>query len=304
VAGNTQALPVALADGLLITGDLGGTLTAAHASTGAQVWRLPRPASCGQSPQVQYDEAVGSDGTALVASYQCATGGTMVRRLTPATGQTLWQWESIHGHAGQFALLTVAGTAGGVVMLSGQVGPPPFTTTFLNSVPRRYQWPSALGPDGAIETEVAVDALTGHARWAELGAQQATLTLADGAACEVANTGVACRDDITGGLTRPIVVTDNSSVPPSGSGYAGITGDRIYVVTAPVQPHRLTIATLTIRGDHPLETTSVAMPTATTDGSRFAPFIQAAATLPYGVLLLTQRLDDPSYPYLALKLNN
>lgn len=305
IAGQTQAFPLAIDAGLVLVGGAGGTVTAFGAMTGRSVWQHGRPAGCGQRRGMVYDEGIAADGAVLAVSWQCADGQAIAQRLDPVTGHARWSWRSIPPlPSGSYLGLAVVGVAqlGGVVVLTGQIGFSQFTNAFEQSIPRAYTWPSSLTPDGN-EIEVALDAASGRARWVEHGAQQADVVLSDGASCEVVNTGVACRDDLNGALTRPPLLTGQpaDSGPPS-TGWAGITGGLICVTEPVSRPDTVRIVITSIRGARVIAQADLVIGTVAFGGARYQNFVNDAAPLSTGpTLLLLQRIDLAGYPLLALK---
>lgn len=303
VTGQTQSPPVVLSAGLLISGDPTGTVTARREDTGAVVWREPRPSSCPARPQGSYDEGLAADGNLLVTSYQCAGGTVLVQRLAPSSGSVSWRWQSAPAPASAFVELqaSAAATAGSVAVLSGQVGPPPFTARFYGALPHPYEWPSTLGPDGAVDSVLALDAGTGKPRWSEVGAQQADLILVSGRTCAVVTLGYECRDDASGAVGAGAFATGNSGEPPSGDGHAGLVGDFAYVVLGPVAPRQVTIATVDVATGQVRHRTSVSVRTTPAGGAVESMFVQGAMRLSDGrVVALMQRVDDAAVPLMAV----
>jgi hypothetical protein len=267
------------------------------------VWQRPRPADCAARPNASYDERLAADGELLTVSYECAAARVLVQRLVVSTGVVSWSWESAPAPTNAFVNLQASAAAqvGSVVVLSGQVGSPPFTGRFYGALPHPYEWPSTLGPEGAVDSVLALDAATGKPRWSEVGAQQVELDLVSGRTCEVVTAGYQCRDDVSGVVGGAAFATGNSGEPPSGDGHAGLVGDSAYVVLGPVSSHEVTIATVDVATGEVRGRTVVPVSSKPTDGSVESMFVQGALRLPDGrVVALMQRVDDPAVPLMAV----
>jgi hypothetical protein len=305
-----QNPPIAISGDLVLTTDLTGAITARQAMTGRVLWRRPPPSGCwrrGPGPLTNAF-ALAADQTHVAASFSCDGYRALVQMLDPATGAMFWSWQPPRSVGAQSDLAaTAVARQGDVVLVTGQDAPPDGPYPFARTVPRRYSWPGSLGPADDIQVVLALDASTGRPRWIELGGQQVSFTLADGAVCETVNAGLECRDDVTGAPTGPVLVTGqgDSSVPPiGGDASAGIAGSVAAVTVAPFRTGRVSVELLPIRGDRPLGQAAVGTGTRPASASHATeqPFIVAAGTLPSGrTLFLLRRVDLPNYPVLALE---
>jgi outer membrane protein assembly factor BamB len=309
VPGHFENPPIAISRNLVLTGDLSGAITARRAATGHVVWRRPPPSGCwrrGPGPLASAI-ALAADRTRVAASFSCIGYRARVQLLDPSNGKMLWSWAPLPSVAAQTGLaVTGVASRGDVVLLTGQVAPPAGPYPFARTVPLRYPWPASLGPPDDIQVVLTLDARTGRPRWIELGGQMVSFTLTDGAVCETVSTGMECRDDVTGALTGPVLVTGLAGVPSSyGDASAGITGSIAAVTIAPVSVGRVGVEVIPIRGTRPLGQAEVGTGTspATATNAAAQPFVVAAGTLPDGrALLLLRRVDLPSHPVLALEV--
>ena len=158
VSGSYQSPPIAASGKYLLTADSTDAVTARIAATGAVVWRDARPAGCGP-PFNWVTPGVGlaADGSLVAASFYCGKR-VVVRRLNPATGKALWTWRS--PDVADAGLLTLAAAAGdgGLLLLTGAVGPPPGAQRFARALPNPHSWPAAFGPNDEESTVLALAA--------------------------------------------------------------------------------------------------------------------------------------------------
>lgn len=303
IGGDTENLPLAISGGEVVIGDPVGVFRAYRARTGTLDWSAARPKGCGLHGDQRYDEGVAAAAGVLVTSYQCEDRRVVAERLAPANGRTLWRWASpVPSRTGYLTLTAAAASSqGDVAVLTGQIDGR--TRDALGrTVKHGYEWPAALGPDGN-DLELALDASSGAPRWAEFGAQEAAVTLTDGASCETAGDATLCRDDGTGRPTRPPLVTRLSSGPPAlGEASAAVTGDSIAVALGPVGS-QLTVLVTTVRGDRTIVRKRVPIATSPAGGARYDTDIVAAAPLGRGrIMALVQRVDSSQYPLTAIAL--
>jgi outer membrane protein assembly factor BamB len=295
--------PIAAAGELLLTGDPAGTVTARRAATGAVAWRDPLPAGCRAATGTGQDNYTGlgiaADGLLAVASFDCGPA-VIVQRLDAATGRPLWSWRSPAAYrAGVHMPVTVAARDGGVVLLTGGIGPQSAAARFTTRLPHPYPWPARLGPADGTSVVLALDAADGHPRWSERGGQQVVFAPAEGAVCELVTGGLECRDDTTGAVTLPDLVTQN----PSGEPVAGISGGVAIVTDELTGAHEVTLRVVKIRGG---ATAAQARFGIGVNGSgdanvRVGPV--AAGPLPGGAtLVLLSRVDLPGNLVLALRI--
>jgi outer membrane protein assembly factor BamB len=314
VAGRSQNPPIAISGNELLTGGPSGVITARESRSGKVLWQSERPGGCAKITAASpVDEGMGlaADDGLLAASFECAGGRMLAERLNPATGAALWTWKSPQTGAGDQAFLSVTGVAtqGGVVLLTGQDSPPSGALRLARLLPRSSFWPASLGPLEDTQVVLALDAQTGRPRWTELGGQQVDFTLADGAVCEVVNTGFECRDDVTGALTRPVMVTGQSqsaSPPYADDSWAGISGPYAGAVVAPLLSGDVIVDVFGIRTHAPLGRAELAIGFKARSAN-YQTFVVAAGTLPSGrVVLLLRRVDghgqNPAYPVIALEV--
>jgi hypothetical protein len=294
--------------GLFVTGDRLGRLSARKVRTGAIVWRRPRPVSCHQVGQLQYDEGLAADGSLMVASYQCLNHGiysTLVQRLAVSNGTPIWQWTTPRVVPGEMDWLTVDAVAqsGNVVLLGGQI--PPNAFKFAAALPRPSTSPSILGPVGN-EVLVALDGDSGRPRWTEVGAQQEQISLTDGAVCESVSAGFECRDDVSGAPTRSVYSSGYDETAISAYGpqdVAAMSGDTVGEVKPSSSTHSVAVLLIPLRRDAVVATLKLDIATVTSDGSRYSTMVVSSTPLPNGeTLLLVRRVDLPSYPLLALSV--
>jgi outer membrane protein assembly factor BamB len=301
--------PITISGNSVLTTDLTGAITARQAMTGRVQWRRPPPSGCwrrGPGP-LSNAFALTADQTRVAASFSCDGYRALVQMLDPATGAMSWSWQPPRS-VGEQSGLAATGVAsqGDIVLVTGQDAPPDGPYPFARTVPRRYSWPGSLGPADDIQVVLALDARTGRPRWIELGGQQVSFVLADGAVCETVSTGMECRDDFTGAPTSPVLVTGQSGVPSlGGDGSAGISGSIAALTIAPFRVGRVGVEVIPIRGDRPVGQAelSTGISPASASHATLQPFVVAAGTLPGGrTLLLLRRVDLPSYPVVALEM--
>src|SRR5215472_13942582 len=234
-----QNPPIAISGNRVLTTDLTGAITARQAVTGRVQWRRAPPSGCWRRGPGSLTNAfaLAADQTRVAVSFSCDGYRALVQMLDPATGAMSWSWRPPRSVGAQSGLAaTGVASQGDVVLVTGQDAPPVGPYPFARTVPQRYSWPTSLGPRDDIQVVLAFDARTGRPRWIELGGQMVSFTLADGAVCETVNTGLECRDDVTGALTGPVLVSgqDTASIPPmGGDGSAGISGSVAAVTVAP-----------------------------------------------------------------------
>lgn len=304
-----QDPPVAVSGNEVLIGSLAGLITARNAETGRVLWTRSRPAGCSKlEADSPVDEGMGldADGPLVVASFECLDGSVVVQRLDPRTGAAAWTWTSPTEtglNAGIFLTVTGVAATGDLVLLAGQ--DMPSATSLGHLVRHSYVWPSGLGPSLNSEVVLALDAANGRPRWSETGGQLENFTLTDGAVCEVANTGVECRDDVTGAPTSPVVVTGHGGggVPPYvNDGWAGISGAVAAVTVGPFRAGRVTVELVPVRGQRPLGHVVVDLGRAAHHSS-YQTCVTGAGLLPGGgFVLLLRRTDLPGYPVVALRL--
>jgi hypothetical protein len=309
MAGFSQNPPVAVSGNEVLIGSPVGVITARNAETGRVLWTRSRPAGCSKlevdSP-VEEGMGLGADGPLVAASFECVDGSVVVQRLDALTGTAVWTWTSPREtglNAGIYLTVTGVATAGDLVLLAGQDSPS--ATSLARLVRRSYVWPSGLGPLLNSEVVLALDAANGRPRWSETGGQLENFTLTDGAVCEVANTGMECRDDVTGAPTSSVVVTGQGGggMPPYiNDRWAGISGGVAAVTVGPFRPGRVTVELVPVRGQRPLGRVVVDVGLAAYHAS-YQCYVTGAGSLPGGgVVLLLRRVDLPDYPIVALQL--
>ncbi len=309
VPGRIQAPPIAIAaGGIVLSGSPSGQITARRARTGQFVWQRQRSPQCPATRVVTLGDegmSLAADGSLLTASFECQGGHVLVQRLTPATGQPAWQWISPGtSQAGEQAILSLAGAArlGGLVLLAGQIVPTAAAQALAGSVPRSFAWPASLGPLDGIEAVLALSADTGRPRWMELGGQQQSFSLADGAVCESVGAGLECRDDVTGSPSRPVLLTGQPSgaSPPYGDdGTVGISGSVAAMTVAPFRAGQVRLVVVPVHGTRQVAQASLAIGT-TAYHANYQTFVVAAGPLPDGgTLFLLRRVDAPGYPVIA-----
>ncbi len=304
----SQTPAIAVAGDEVLTGSPAGVITARNAVTGRVLWTRPRPAGCARLKVASpVDEGMGlaADGALVAASFECADGGVAVQRLDPRTGAAAWTWSSPSGtgpDAGTYLTLAGVASAGDLVLLAGQDAPS--ATPLARLVPHSYVWPYRLGPLLNTEVVLALDAASGHPRWTEIGGQLQNFTLTDGAVCESANTGMECRDDVTGEPTSPVLVTGQGGggAPPYFlDGFAGISGPVAAVTVGPFRAGRVTVELVPVRGRRPLGRVVVDVGLAAYQGASYHTYVTGAGTLPGGgIVVLLRRVDKPGYPLVAL----
>ena len=309
VGGDYQSPPAAVSGKYLLTGDASGAVTARKVATGAVVWRDARPAGCGPAPTEAAANAglgLAADGSLVAASFSCRSR-IVVQRLNPATGRPAWTWRSpsVGANVGVYLGVTAAAVQGGVVLVSGQIGPPPAAQRWLSRFPHARPWPGVLGPADAESTILALDAATGHPRWSELGGQQVTVAPTDAAVCEVVDVGVECRDDTTGAATMPVLLTGRtqSSTPPyADDGYAGVSGGLV-AVTMPASSGGVTLRVQRVHGGTVVAQVHLPVGTTGYNGSKYDVFAIGAGPLgSTAIVVLVRRIDLPGYPVLALEV--
>ncbi len=311
VTGDYQSPPVAVSGEYLLTGDPAETVTALIASTGAVAWRDPRPADC--APWNMAGPATGSglglaaDGPLAAASFHCGSRA-VVQRLDPATGKALWTWWSPSdggADASQSLAVTAAARDGDLLLLTGEVAPPPAGRQFASRLPRPYAWPVALGPDDEESTVLALDATTGQPRWTELGGQLETIVLTAGAVCEVVDVGFECRDDTTGAHTMPVLLTgknEGDSPPYFDDGYAGVSGG-LAAVTEASPSGGVLLRVVRVRGGATVAQVHLAIGTKGGRGNNAKVFAVAAGPLGSdAVLVLVRRVDLAGFPVVAVSV--
>jgi hypothetical protein len=314
VPGRSKYPAIAISGNELLIGAPSGVITAWDARSGTVLWQSPRPGGCGTitvDRPVFEGMSLAADGGLVAASFECAGGRVLAERLNPATGAALWTWRSPRTGAGDQAFLSVTGVArqGSVVLLTGQDAPPSGALRHARELPRSTFWPAALGPLLDSHVVLALDAQTGSPRWTERGGQMVDFTLADGAVCEVVNTGFECRDDVTGALTRPVLVTGQtpSAAPPYFyDSWAGISGPYAGAVVAPLLSGHVIVEVFGIRTHAPLGRAELSIGFKARSAN-YQTFVVAAGTLPSGkVLLLLRQVDGhgrfAAYPVIALEV--
>lgn len=304
VGGRSQSPVAAVSGQYLLTGDQSGAVTARVAATGKVVWRDPRPAGCGAAPGEPIPNAglsLAADGPLLAASFTCGPR-VVVQRLDPASGKPAWSWRS--PPEGVYLTVISAALQGGVVLLTGAIGPPPAAQRFLSRWPH-FSWPQVLGPNDAETALLALDAANGHPRWSELGGQGVTVVPTGAAECEVVKPGVECRDDATGVPTMPVLLTgrtEGSSPPYFHDGYAGVSGGLV-AVTMPSKSGGVTLRVQRVRGGAIVAQVHLAIGAKAYNGALFDVFAVGAAPLGRSaILVLVRRIDLPRFPVLALEM--
>jgi outer membrane protein assembly factor BamB len=309
VGGDYQSPPAAVSGKYLLTGDVSGAVTARNVATGAVVWRDPRPAGCGPAPTEEARNAglgLAADGPLVAASFTCGPR-VVVQRLHPATGRPTWTWRSpsVGANVGQYLAVTSAALRGGVVLVTGAIGPPPAAQRFLSRFPHARAWPDVLGPNDAESTILALDAATGHPRWSELGGQLVTVAPTDAAVCEVVDVGAECRDDTTGAASMPILLTGRpqlSSPPYEDDGYAGVSAGLV-AVTMPSHSGGVTLRVQRVRGGTVVAQVRLAIGATAYNGAKYDVFAIGAGPLgSTAILVLVRRIDLPGFPVLALQV--
>lgn len=297
--------PIAAAGDLLLTGDLAGAVTAREAATGAVAWRDPRPAACRAAPSAGMENdngglGIAADGSLAVASFDCGPA-VIVQRLDATTGRPRWSWTSPAAyHAGVHLPVTVAARDGGVVLLTGAIGPQSAAARFTARLPHPYPWPAHLGPADGTSIVLALDAADGHPRWSELGGQQVMFAPADGAVCELVSAGLECRDDTTGAATLPDLLTGQN---PGGAPMAGISGNVAIVTAELLRAGQVTLRTVKIRGGATAVQARLTIGVNGNGGPNLPVVPAAAGPLPGGAtLVLISRVDLPDNPVLALRI--
>jgi outer membrane protein assembly factor BamB len=297
--------PIAAAGNLLLTGDPAGAVTAREAATGAVAWRDPRPAACRAAPTSGMEGNAGlgiaADGSLAVASFDCGPA-VIVQRLDATTGRPLWSWTSPAAyHAAVHLPVTAAARDGGVVLLTGAIGPQSAAARFTARLPHPYPWPARLGPADGTSIVLALDAADGHPRWSELGGQQVMFAPAEGAVCELVSAGLECRDDTTGAATLPDLMTGQN--PDGGPPMADISGSVAIVTAELFRAGEVTLRIVKIRGGATAAQARLAIGVKGYGGADLRVVPAAAGPLPGGAtLVLISRVDLPGYPVLALRI--
>jgi hypothetical protein len=308
MAGFSENPPLAISGNEVLIGSPAGVITARNAETGRVLWTRSRPDGCSKlEVNSPVDEGMGlaADGLLVAASFECVDGSVVVQRLDPLTGAAAWTWTSPPEtglNAGIYLTVTGVAAAGDLVLLAGQDTPSAASLDRL--VRRSYAWPSALGPLLNSEVVLALDAANGRPRWSEIGGQLENFTLTDGAVCEVANTGMECRDDVTGAPTSSVLVTrQGGGVPPYlNDGWAGISGAVAAATVGPFRAGRVTVELVPVRGQRPLGRVVVDVGVAAYHVN-YHWYVTCAGSLPGGgIVLLLRRVDLPGYPIVALQL--
>jgi outer membrane protein assembly factor BamB len=297
--------PIAAAGNLLLTGDPAGAVTARHAATGAVAWRDPPPAGCraatGAGPDNYTGLGIAADGSLAVASFDCGPA-VIVQRLDATTGRPLWSWTSPAAyHAGVHLPVTAAARDGGVVLLTGGIGPQSAAARFTARLPHPYPWPAHLGPADGTSIALALGAADGHPRWSELGGQQVTFAPAEGAVCELVTAGLECRDDATGAATLPDLVTrQNPGAPPM----ADVSGSVAIFTDGLNRAGEVTLRIVKIRGGAIAAQARLMTNVNGYDSANDRVVPVAADPLPGGAtLVLISRVDLPDDPVLALRIS-
>jgi outer membrane protein assembly factor BamB len=305
VSGSYQSPPIAASGKYLLTGDSTDAVTARIAATGAVVWRDARPAGCGP-PFNSVTPGVGlaADGSLVAASFYCGKR-VVVRRLSPATGKALWTWRS--PDVADAGLLTLAAAAGdgGLLLLTGAVGPPPGAQRFARALPNPHSWPAAFGPNDEESTVLALAASDGHPRWTEVGGQEQTFDLTAGAVCEVVDIGLECRGDATGTATMPTLLTgvsDGYGPGVVGDGPAGVA-DGLAAVTIGTSKPGVVLRVVRVRGGATVAQVRIPLGPGPV-GTHLRVFAVAATAIgAHTIVVLLRRIDMPgdgNDPVLAL----
>jgi hypothetical protein len=314
IAGHSQNPAIAISGNELLIGAPSGVITAWDARSGTVLWQRPRPGGCAKTnvnSPVNEGMSLAADGGLAAASFECAGGRVLAERLNPETGAAVWSWQSPRAGSRDLAAMsgTRVATQGSVVLLTGQEASTSAVLRLAREVPRSTFWPAALGPLLEGNVVLALDAQTGRPRWTEVGGQMVDFTLADGAVCEVVNTGFECRDDVTGALTRPVLVTGQttSAAPPYFyDSWAGISGPYAGAVVAPLLSGHVIVEVFGIRTHAPLGRAELSIGFKARSAN-YQTFVVAAGTLPSGkVLLLLRQVDGhgrfAAYPVIALEV--
>lgn len=298
--------PIAAAGDLLLTGDPAGAVTAREAATGAVAWRDPRPAACKAPPSAGMENdngglGIAADGSLAVASFDCGPT-VIVQRLDATTGRPLWSWTSPAAyHASVHLPVTAAARGGGVVLLTGAIGPQRAAARFTAKLPHPYPWPDRLGPADGTSIVLALDAADGHPRWSELGGQQVMFAPAEGAVCELVSAGLECRDDTTGAATLPDLMTGQN--PDGSPPMADISGSVAIVTAERLRADEVTLRVVKIRGGATAAQARLAIGANGYGGANSRVVPAAAGPLPGGAtLVLINRVDLPDDPLLALRI--
>lgn len=298
--------PIAAAGDLLLTGDPAGAVTARKAATGAVAWRDPRPAACRAAPSAGMENdngglGIAADGSLAVASFDCGPV-VIVQRLDATTGRPLWSWTSPAAYrAGVHLPVTAAARDGGVVLLTGAIGPRSAAARFTARLPHPYPWPARLGPADGTSIVLALDAANGHPRWSELGGQQVMFAPAEGAVCELVSSGLECRDDTTGAVTLPDLMTGQN--PDGAPPMADISGSVAIVTAEQLRADEVTLRIVKVRGGATAAQARLAIGTNGYGGANTRVVPAAAGPLPGGAtLVLISRVDLPGYTVLALRI--
>jgi putative pyrroloquinoline-quinone binding quinoprotein len=304
--------PVAAAGDLLLTDDPAGAVTARVAATGKVAWRHPRPAACGPAPGGEFSRTaleIAADGPLAAVSFGCSRT-VVVQRLDAATGRALWSWRSPAAASGAVTMsVTGAARDGGMVLLTGAFGQATAAGQGTAALPRPYAWPARLGPSDQASLVLALAADGGQPRWSELGGQQQTITLTDGAVCETTSSGLECRDDTTGAPTLPLLATvlGPQATPPDVSfGYNGISGGLAAFTATPAGPVTVTVRAVKVRGGATAAEAWVATAPHRYAGTPPDMYTAAAGPLPGGAtLILLRHLNPPgptTAPVMALRV--
>lgn len=308
VGGAYQSPPIATAGKFLLTGDTTDAVTGRIAATGKVVWRDPRPAGCGPANNpVTPGLGLAADGSLVGASFYCGRR-VVVRRLDPATGKARWTWRSpaVAAKAGQYLALTAAAGDGGLLLLSGMIGPPPAAQHFTSALPYARSWPAAFGPNDEESTVLALAASNGHPLWTELGGQQQTFSLTADAVCEVISAGLECRSDPTGSATMPTLLTgvgDNDRPDVIGDEAAGLSDGLAAVTIASAKPGGTVLRVLRVRGGATVAQVRIAIAAAPAGSNLWAFAVGAAPLGLHTIVVLLRRVDlpgDGGRPVLAL----
>ncbi len=247
----------------LVLAGLSGQLTALDARTGAPRWTVgqgPRSPAC---PSQSFgDVQLSSPGPMLLAARRCPQAGALVQGLDPTTGRVQWTFHLDKHHVGgtSAAGVSVQAQGNGTIFAVADTFDPgrDLDADLLHALLPAA--PNAGKAGGNIL--LALDAKTGHVRWAAPGPDE---YLSTGArpVCSFDTQAYQCRDSRTGHLT---VQPPNQPLPQRFSAYGEAplaqTDPLVFLVTTGAHPALEAIDTHTgaTVGQTPLSVSGVSAP--------------------------------------------
>lgn len=250
----------------LVLAGYSGQVTALDARTGVQRWTAgpgPRSPAC---PSRSFGNVqLAGPGPLLLVALQCPQTGALVQRLDPRTGRVQWAFPLDKNHIGgtPTAALSAQAQADGTVFAVADTFNPgrDFDVDVLHVLLPAA--PNTGNTGGRIL--LALDAATGHLRWAAPSPAEYVSTGA-GTVCSFDTQTYQCRDSRTGHLTVP---PPDGPLPQRSSSYGEAplaqSGPLIFIVTAGPHPALKAIDTRTgaTVGQTPLHVSDRSAPYAT-----------------------------------------